>query len=170
MTIMKEGLTTKGPSAPWTFQLGKYDILIQCGWPIAVVWKVSFSAPRLSEITCPLAEVGSTGGAVTWSASISGKAPSSGSPLSQTMGTSSADSCLYHSTMGVRQSVVDRRRGWFSITLTEPVYPATLKMLKPSMVANRSVRGSDCTSEVTSACLLYTSDAADDLLCVDLGG
>ena len=26
------------------------------------------------------------------------------------------------------------------------------------------------TPEVTKACLLYTSDAADDLLCVDLGG
>ena len=25
-------------------------------------------------------------------------------------------------------------------------------------------------SEDTSTCLLYTSDAADDLLCVDLGG
>src|SRR5665213_4035831 len=28
----------------------------------------------------------------------------------------------------------------------------------------------DCDNEQCKACLLYTSDAADDLLCVDLGG
>src|SRR5450756_2000273 len=30
--------------------------------------------------------------------------------------------------------------------------------------------GRDYRGEVVGACLLYTSDAADDLLCVDLGG
>ena len=29
---------------------------------------------------------------------------------------------------------------------------------------------SDCGKEIICGCLLYTSDAADDLLCVDLGG
>src|SRR5450756_3206808 len=32
------------------------------------------------------------------------------------------------------------------------------------------VEGLPPTLSLTSACLLYTSDAADDLLCVDLGG
>ena len=27
-----------------------------------------------------------------------------------------------------------------------------------------------CLANINYACLLYTSDAADDLLCVDLGG
>ena len=33
-----------------------------------------------------------------------------------------------------------------------------------------STSGPGATNLVTGICLLYTSDAADDLLCVDLGG
>ena len=36
-------------------------------------------------------------------------------------------------------------------------------------LAGQTVDGRDATNEL-SYCLLYTSDAADDLLCVDLGG
>ena len=34
----------------------------------------------------------------------------------------------------------------------------------------KMVRGTDTGGQGARGCLLYTSDAADDLLCVDLGG
>src|SRR5450756_267765 len=44
-----------------------------------------------------------------------------------------------------------------------------LRLRWTMMVAFRSLRF-DCYILLPRACLLYTSDAADDLLCVDLGG
>src|SRR5450756_819153 len=53
-----------------------------------------------------------------------------------------------------------RKRFWVSLAITVPVL-----LLSPSV---RSFFG--FKNAVLFTCLLYTSDAADDLLCVDLGG
>ena len=39
-----------------------------------------------------------------------------------------------------------------------------------SLFGGVAIINPDNTYQVVSGCLLYTSDAADDLLCVDLGG
>ena len=41
---------------------------------------------------------------------------------------------------------------------------------KPSGKCPASICQTECASDQPMSCLLYTSDAADDLLCVDLGG
>src|SRR5450756_920713 len=56
---------------------------------------------------------------------------------------------------------------YVAVTTTEPLLLAATIPL-PLTVATEVVDDSHEASDVT--CLLYTSDAADDLLCVDLGG
>ena len=53
------------------------------------------------------------------------------------------------------------------ITTTPPISITTLSMLTMS---RRKPTDMDSDTERAINCLLYTSDAADDLLCVDLGG
>src|SRR5680860_1892114 len=55
--------------------------------------------------------------------------------------------------------------------ITTPRVPptATLPVLRASSYSYSSIKGREIVPMV-AACLLYTSDAADDLLCVDLGG
>src|SRR5450756_2059447 len=48
----------------------------------------------------------------------------------------------------------------------DPWPPSPTPLAAPLQVASQSV----ADEVVEGACLLYTSDAADDLLCVDLGG
>ena len=43
-------------------------------------------------------------------------------------------------------------------------------MRKTSVILLSAAAGAALTLAITQPCLLYTSDAADDLLCVDLGG
>ena len=52
------------------------------------------------------------------------------------------------------------------------VYPATAsdKLASEGSCSLRAANGTGIKTYGTSTCLLYTSDAADDLLCVDLGG
>src|SRR5450756_1243390 len=49
-----------------------------------------------------------------------------------------------------------------------PAWPARLIVGKFSNASAKRAHG--CTGPAPWPCLLYTSDAADDLLCVDLGG
>src|SRR5680860_440799 len=52
------------------------------------------------------------------------------------------------------------------------VTPSTVTNARPSGVrpTTRSGTTTSAPGPPTGACLLYTADAADDLLCVDLGG
>src|SRR5450756_115719 len=63
-------------------------------------------------------------------------------------------------------------RNMFAVV--EPyVIPAQLQAEALKRGLNINIPGSGCSTSIVAsacACLLYTSDAADDLLCVDLGG
>ena len=71
---------------------------------------------------------------------------------------------------GIRDLV--RSRGLGDVYKRQILSLAWCGMMKgtssSSMPASSQTRRMDCCMVVT--CLLYTSDAADDLLCVDLGG
>src|SRR5659263_2356 len=51
-----------------------------------------------------------------------------------------------------------------------PTEPARYWNSAPHVLAGRDRQAGGTWMGVTTTCLLYTSDAADDLLCVDLGG
>src|SRR5450756_2158945 len=57
---------------------------------------------------------------------------------------------------------------WLAFYLRE--LRAAEPVINPRLFQNSIFRVSALASMLQSACLLYTSDAADDLLCVDLGG
>src|SRR5450756_1890649 len=54
--------------------------------------------------------------------------------------------------------------------LTETAGPFWVRRFYETLRGLGDTEGGNLVVERYSACLLYTSDAADDLLCVDLGG
>src|SRR5450756_3056073 len=71
--------------------------------------------------------------------------------------------CLYHLSSPTRRIRVRFRACSSCFRCCCREQPATLPRIRPAPPA-------DSSDPSRHECLLYTSDAADDLLCVDLGG
>ena len=67
---------------------------------------------------------------------------------------------MLRSLVGSEMCIRDRE----SLHVLQPAEPGVLLSREPGFV------GVEPGGRVLQGCLLYTSDAADDLLCVDLGG
>src|SRR5450756_1438765 len=71
---------------------------------------------------------------------------------------------IIRTSSGVARIMTEVMRELTNLDLPEPVAPATSRW---GILATLAITNPPSTS---LPCLLYTSDAADDLLCVDLGG
>src|SRR5680860_1884470 len=57
-----------------------------------------------------------------------------------------------------------------TVSTTRSVFGDTRRLTLALQASSTNLPSTSSTTSEICACLLYTSDAADDLLCVDLGG
>ena len=77
---------------------------------------------------------------------------------------------VFRAEDGIRDLV--RSRGLGDVYKRQPIESILPQCSWEQKMGTRDRFGIDCSPspDVSRRCLLYTSDAADDLLCVDLGG